>query len=271
MPGKLTLCATPIGNLADAPPRLAELLAGCELIYAEDTRRTAVLLGSLGISRPIRSYFAGNEHARSEELTERLRGGATVGLVTDAGTPAISDPGLTAVAAARAAGATVSVIPGPSAVTAALAVSGFPANRFVFEGFLPRKGRERRTRLEMLAGEPRTMVLFISPHRLGADLSDLGAALGPDHPICVCRELTKLYEEVVWTTLSAAAEMWSEPRGEFTIVLAGVAAMGPDVEEAVVRARVLVGQGHTRSAAARQVSAETGADRRQLYSRLIEP
>ncbi len=183
MPGTLILCASPIGNLADAPPRLAEALTSADLVYAEDTRRARILLGHLGVSRPVRSYFVGNEAERAAELAGRLADGETVALLTDAGVPTISDPGLSAVRAALEAGAVVTGVPGPSAVTMAVAVSGFPADRFAFEGFLPRRGERRAERLAALAGEPRTLVLFCSPGRLAADLADLAAALGAGPPL----------------------------------------------------------------------------------------
>lgn len=180
MPGTLILCATPIGNLGDAPPRLGEALTSASVVYAEDTRRSRVLLRHLGVDRPLRSFFVGNEATRSEELAGRLQRGETVALVTDAGTPAVADPGFTAVRAAIEVGAEVTVVPGPSAVTAALAVSGLPTDRFVFEGFLPRSGKERRSRLESLAVESRTTILFAAAGRLVDDHAIL-AVTAPVH------------------------------------------------------------------------------------------
>lgn len=271
MTGTLIVCGTPIGNLADAPPRLAEALGRCDVIFAEDTRRTATLLASLGVARPVRSYFVGNERRRSEELADRLARGETVALVTDAGMPGLSDPGLSAVAAARQVGAAVTVVPGPSAVTTALAVSGLPADRFVFEGFLPRSGAGRRGRLEALASEPRTIVLFLVPHRALADLEDLSRALGPHRTVCACRELTKLHEEVVLTTLGEAAKAWREddPKGEITLVVAGSPPSTPDPEAAFELAESLLAEGLRPSEAARRAAAETGVDRRRIYRRLV--
>jgi 16S rRNA (cytidine1402-2'-O)-methyltransferase len=267
MPGTLILCASPIGNLADAPPRLAEALGSADLIYAEDTRRARILLGHLGVSRPVRSYFVGNETERAAELAGRLAAGETVALLTDAGVPTISDPGLSAVRAALAAGAVVTGVPGPSAVTLAAAVSGLPADRFVFEGFLPRRGRRRAERLSALAGEPRTMVFFCSPGRLAADLGDLAATLGGERPCAVCRELTKLHEEIRRGTLQEAGRHWAEspPRGEVTLVVGGAPAVEPDLAGALARVEELVAAGSALSTACRVVAGEQGIRRRALY------
>ncbi len=267
MPGHLILCATPIGNLGDASPRLRQTLMEADVVFAEDTRRARTLLTALGVDRPTRSYFAGNETDRGDELASRLTQDQTVALISDAGTPSISDPGVSAVAVARRVDARISVIPGPSAVTAALAWSGFPAERFVFEGFLPRKGRSRA--LAGLAGEARTIVLFAAPHRLVDDLTDLIASLGPDRPVCVTREISKKFEEVWWGTLDAARTEWSErqPRGEFTLVVAG-APPHADLDQGVGRARDLMAEGASRSEAARRVAAETGLRKGELYDRL---
>lgn len=270
VPGHLVLCATPIGNLGDVSGRLVETLREADLILAEDTRRTRNLLNAIGVDRPLRSFFAGNERDRRDEVRQRLERGERLALVTDAGTPAVSDPGATAVVIARDAGATVSIVPGPSAVTAAAAVSGFGADRFVFEGFLPRKGRERQGRLAAIATEQRTSVLFLSPHRILEDLEALAQAAGPARQVCIVRELTKLHEEVAWYTLAGAVEEWDdrEPVGEYTLVLAGAAPPVPDLEMAVAVARRLIAAGETRSAAARQAAAETGVARRDVYEAL---
>lgn len=267
MPGTLILCAGPIGNLADAPPRLAEALRSAAVVYAEDTRRARILLGHLGVSRPLRSYFAGNEAERAVELGRRLEAGETVALLTDAGVPTISDPGLSAVRAAVEAGAVVTGVPGPSAVTLAAAVSGLPADRFAFEGFLPRRGERRGQRLRSLAGEPRTMIFFCAPGRLAEDLAALAAALGGGRACTVCRELTKVYEEVWRGALEEAARHWAESpaRGEVTLVVAGAPAAAPDLEGAVARVEEMVAQGSVVSAACRVVSQEWGIRRRALY------
>lgn len=271
MAGTLILCAGPIGNLGDAPPRLAEALSAADVVYAEDTRRARILLEHLGVEADCRSYFAGNEERRTAEIAVRLEAGATVAVLTDAGTPGISDPGLSAVRAAVGAGATVTGVPGASAVTLALAVSGLPADRFVFEGFLPRSGRDRALRLEALSGEPRTAVLFCSPRRLARDLADLAASGGADRPCVVCRELTKVHEEVWRGTLAEAARHWaeSEARGEVTVVVGGAPAAPPDLDAAVAEARLRIEQGDRPSAAVRAVATDRGVSRRDLYQRVI--
>jgi 16S rRNA (cytidine1402-2'-O)-methyltransferase len=272
VPGKLILCAGPIGNLDDAPPRLGAALSEADIVFAEDTRRARILLGHLGIKRPLRSYFAGNEADRSAEIEDRLAEGATVALLTDAGTPAIADPGLSAVRAAVAAGAEVTGVPGPSAVTLAVSLAGLPAERFVFEGFLPRSGRRRADRLRALGSEERTAVVFCAPGRLAGDLDDLGSALGLDRAVVVCRELTKLHEEVWRGTLGGAAEHWSAQRvrGEITVVVGGASPPEPDLEEALQIALALIDQGVAPSEACRTVAAETGVKRRALYAAVVE-
>jgi len=270
--GKLILCGTPIGNMADASPRLAGTLRGADMIYAEDTRRSSRLLQALGLSRPLRSYFAGNETGRAEELADHLRRGKTVALLTDAGMPAISDPGLTAARAAHAAGAIVTVVPGPSAVTAALAVSGLPSDRFVFEGFLPRKQSGRRALLEELADEARTIILFASPNRLVDDLEDLEAALGSHRPVAVVRELTKLHEEVWRGALARAVmEFAARPsiKGEITIVLGPRPVPLADVTAAAAAARAAIASGTKASEAVREAAATHGVSRRLLYQQVI--
>lgn len=268
MPGRLILCATPIGNLGDASPRLRETLAAADVIFAEDTRRARTLLTALGVDRPTRSFFAGNEEQRHPELASRLAAGETVALITDAGTPSVSDPGVSAVAVARSGDAAISVIPGPSAVTAALTWSGFPAERFVFEGFLPRKGRARV--LAALAREGRTIVLFASPHRLLEDLDALAGALGSERAVCVTREITKKFEEAWWGTLAEARAEWSrrEPRGEFTLVVAGADPAPMGVDQAVAEARRMMAEGSSRSEAARRAAAEGGLRKAEVYDRL---
>jgi 16S rRNA (cytidine1402-2'-O)-methyltransferase len=267
VPGTLILCAGPIGNLGDAPPRLAEALRSAAVVYAEDTRRARILLGHLGVSRPLRSYFTGNEAERAPELARRLEAGETVALLTDAGMPTISDPGLSAVRAALGVGAAVTGIPGPSAVTLAVALSGLPAERFTFEGFLPRKGAARTGRLASLASEPRPMVFFSAPARLAADLEALAAALGAGRVCAVCRELTKVHEEVWRGTLGEAAGHWAETpaRGEVTLVVEGAPVSLPDGEVAVRLVEEMVRRGATVSDACRTVAASTGVARRVLY------
>jgi 16S rRNA (cytidine1402-2'-O)-methyltransferase len=266
VPGTLIVCATPIGNLGDASPRLADALRSAAVVYAEDTRRTAVLLQHLGVAAELRSYFVGNEESRAAELGDRLAAGDTVALVTDAGTPAIADPGVSAVRAAVEAGAVVTMVPGPSAVTAALAVSGFGGDRFVFEGFLPRKGAARSDRLDRLASEDRPIVLFSATRRVGADLSALAAAMGSDRSVVVARELTKLHEEVWRGTLGDAAVRWSDDAlGEFSIVVAPGTAAVMSIDDALLAVRAEVAAGATLSAAVRTVAGELGVARRALY------
>jgi 16S rRNA (cytidine1402-2'-O)-methyltransferase len=270
MTGRLTVCATPIGNLGDAPPRLAEVLQAADLIYVEDTRHARKLLDHLAVDRPVRSYFIGNEATRQHELAEALGRGSSVALITDAGTPSVADPGVTAVRAARSVGADVSVVPGPSAVTAVLAASGFGADRFVFEGFLPKKAKLRSSRLVDVAAETRTVVLFSVPHRVVDDLSDLSEACGPTRQVCVARELTKRFEEIWWGSLSEAIEYFAgqSPRGEFTIAIEAGEAPPVDLDAAVTMARRLVEQGRSRSEAAREAAHQSGAHRREIYERM---
>ncbi len=269
--GKLVLCGTPIGNLGDAPDRLRLALAEADLIYAEDTRRAAKLLRALDVRTPVRSYFVGNEQQRSHELASRLDEGATIALVTDAGMPSIADPGLSAVDAAIEAGARVTVIPGPSAVTAALAVSGLPAERFVFEGFLPRKGKERSLRLAELAEERRTAVLFSGKSRVVKDLEDLAESLDESRSIVITRELTKAFEEVWRGSLAEAVAHWSqqELRGEFTIVLAGAAEELADLDRIVAEAIDAIESGESMADAVRRIASESGVSRRSLYQAVL--
>jgi 16S rRNA (cytidine1402-2'-O)-methyltransferase len=271
--GTLIVCAGPIGNLGDAPPRLAEALDAADVVYAEDTRRARVLLGHLGVDADCRSYFAGNEERRGAEIADRLEAGETVAVLTDAGTPAISDPGLTAVRAAVEVGATVTGVPGPSAVTLALAVSGLPADRFAFEGFLPRSGRARTERLAALSAETRTTVLFCSPRRLAADLADLADVSGSGRAVVVCREMTKMHEEVWRGSLEDATDHWSgrETKGEVTVVLGGAGPPAPDLDAAEVEVRERIERGERPSSAVKAVAAESGVSRNDLYERVLGP
>ena len=268
--GRLLVCATPIGNLGDISERTRNVLASADVIYAEDTRRTAKLLRHLVINVDLVSLFTGNEKARTEQLVESVRSGHTVVLVSDAGMPTISDPGAAAIRAVREAGYPVSVVPGPSAVTTAAALSGFGGDRFVFEGFLPRKGRERAERLEAIGRESRTVVLFASPNRLADDLADLSEACGPSREVAVARELTKLHEESWVGSLGESVERWSgDVKGEVTLVLGPVDPEPPSIEEAIQRARTLVAGGTSVRQAAREVSTETRVSRREIYEALL--
>jgi len=267
----LVLAATPIGRIEDAPPRLAVELAEADIIAAEDTRRLRKLCTLLGVELSARvvSYFEGNEASRTEELLETLREGGRVVLVTDAGMPSVSDPGYRLVAAAVAEDIEVTAVPGPSAVLAALAVSGLPVDRFCFEGFLPRKAGERRARLAELAGEPRTMVFFEAPHRTADALAAMAEAFGDDRPAAVCRELTKLHEEVRRGPVSELAD-WAAGgvRGEVTVVVAGREPAEADVlddEQVASLVRRAERRGLSRRDAVAAVARETGMPRRSVY------
>jgi 16S rRNA (cytidine1402-2'-O)-methyltransferase len=271
----LVLAGTPIGDYADAAPRLVAELAAAEVIAAEDTRRFRRLAAGLGVVVPGRvvSYFEGNEATRTPELLAALTGGARVLLVTDAGMPSVSDPGYRLVAAAVEAGIRVTVVPGPSAVLAALAVSGLPVDRFCFEGFLPRKAGERASRLAAVATEPRTQVYFEAPHRLAASLAAMAEAFGADRPAAVCRELTKTYEEVRRGGLAELAAWAADGvRGEITVVVAGAppaapGAVGPAELAALVAERELAGE--PRKEAIAVVATTTGVPKREVFDAVV--
>jgi 16S rRNA (cytidine1402-2'-O)-methyltransferase len=230
--GTLFVVATPIGNRGDLSSRARETLAAADLILAEDTRHTGQLLAGLGITTPLLSFHEHNEASRTDELVTRLAAGARIALVSDAGTPLVSDPGYRLVAAASAAGVPVVPVPGACAAIAALSVAGLPTDRFAFEGFLPPRGAARRTRLEELAAEPRTLVFYEAPHRVGEALEDLAAIFGAARPAAVARELTKLHETVYRESLGAlAARARTDAdmaRGEAVLVVAGAAARTAD-------------------------------------------
>ena len=229
-PGRVVVVATPIGNLGDLSPRAVEALASSDFIYCEDTRRTLKLLSHAGIAGPrLVSHHRHNEAATTPTAVARAKAGAVVAIVTDAGTPLVSDPGARVVRAALAEGVQVETVPGPSAALAALVVSGLATDRFSFEGFLPRSGRQRGERLAAVAAETdRAVVIFESPHRLQRALDELVAVCGPDRPLAVCRELTKFHEEVWRTTTGEAAERGRavKPRGEYVLVLGPIPAPG---------------------------------------------
>jgi 16S rRNA (cytidine1402-2'-O)-methyltransferase len=269
--GSLLVCATPIGNLGDVSDRLRQALRSADLVFAEDTRRTATLLQHVAATPKVRSLFVGNESTRIGELLSSLGEGLTVVLVSDAGMPGVSDPGAEAVRQAREAGFAVTVIPGPSAVTTAVALAGFGADRFVFEGFLPRKGGERASRLAAIAVDDRPVVLFVSPHRLLADLEAISTVTGVERQIAITRELTKLHEEVWVGAIGQGIEEWSirDPRGEFTVVIAPGARERISVDDAITEARSLVAGGSAPSEAAKRVAGATGVSRRAVYEALI--
>ncbi len=269
----MVLVGAPLGNVGDASTRLREVLSTADVIAAEDTRRLSRLARDLEITVTGRvvSYFEGNDERRTPELVEALAGGAVVAVVTDGGMPSVSDPGYRLVRAALDAGYPVTAAPGPSAVTTALALSGLPSDRFVFEGFLPRTGSHRRSRLRELAAEPRTLVVFEAPHRIAGMLTDLAAIFGDERPAAVCRELTKTYEEIRRGTaveLAAWAER-EEPRGEITVVVGGApvrpVSRPPDEElRAAVAAREAAGS--TRRDAIQETADEYGLKKREVYA-----
>jgi 16S rRNA (cytidine1402-2'-O)-methyltransferase len=274
-PGTLVLAGTPIGDIADAPPRLAEELAGADVVAAEDTRRLRRLTQALGVTPKGRvvSYFEGNESARTPELVEELLGGARVLLVTDAGMPSVSDPGYRLVAAAVEKDIRVTAVPGPSAVLTALALSGLPVDRFCFEGFLPRKAGERLSRLREVADERRTLVYFEAPHRLDDTLAAMAEAFGGERRAAVCRELTKTYEEIKRGPLAELAAWAAQGvRGEITVVVAGAPERGPgelDAEELVRRVRVREEAGERRKEAIAAVAAEAGVPKREVFDAVV--
>lgn len=271
--GVLVLAATPIGNVEDAPPRLSRELAAADVVAAEDTRRLRRLVRELDVelSGRLVSYYDGNESTRTSELLEALCGGERVVLVTDAGMPSVSDPGYRLVSAAVENGVRVTVVPGPSAVVAALAVSGLPVDRFCFEGFLPRKAGERATRLSALASDPRTLVFFEAPHRLAATLTAMNSTFGTARPAAICRELTKTYEEVRRGAVGDLAAWAAEGvRGEVTIVVGGApAAEVAPVADLVAEVQELVEAGSGLKDAAARVAGLHGVGRRALYEAML--
>ncbi|GAA2680523.1 MULTISPECIES: 16S rRNA (cytidine(1402)-2'-O)-methyltransferase [Actinosynnema] len=271
--GRLVLAATPLGDIRDASPKLVEALRTADVIAAEDTRRLRSLVAALDVTPPGRvvSFYDQVETSRLPGLLESLRGGATVVLVTDAGMPSVSDPGFRITAACVTEGITVTCVPGPSAVTTALAVSGLPSDRFCFEGFPPRKQGERQRWFAGLAAEQRTCVFFESPHRLAATLADAAEVLGGERRAAVCRELTKTYEEVRRGGLAELAA-WAEEgvRGEITVVLEGAEpAEAPSVEVLVERVLELVAGGERMKAAAAAVAEAAGVSKKALYDAAV--
>lgn len=276
MPGRLVLVATPIGNLGDISPRAVTALAEADLVLSEDTRHTGRLLSHLDVATPQLSFHDHNERERLDEVLSRLRDGDTIVLVTDAGMPTVSDPGYALVAACHAAEIEVSAVPGPSAVTMAVALSGLSPDRFVFEGFLPRKGASRQERLDELAQEHRTIVVFLSPHRAAGDLEDLAATLGSDRPATLARELTKLHEEVRRATLGELLEAVRDEgvRGELTLVIGGASradeAEQLDDTELVGRVRELIATGMSKKDAIAEVARAVGRPKREVYQAVVD-
>ena len=270
MSGKLCLVPTPIGNLGDISPRMSQALAEADFIAAEDTRVTLKLLNHLGLKKPLLSYHRHNTDSGGQAVLERLLAGESCALVTDAGTPAISDPGEELVSQCASLGIPVEAVPGPCALVTALAVSGQPTGRFTFEGFLAMNRKNRRAHLDSLRTEARTMIFYEAPHKLAATLADLADAFGPDRPVSLCRELTKLHEEVVRTTLGRAAEHYKNeaPRGEFVLVVRGagpVVEEGSTLEDGLARMERLRSEGASLRDAARQAARELGLSKNELY------
>ena len=270
--GALVVCATPIGNLDDSSPRLAAALAGADLVACEDTRRARRLLDHLGVQARLVSYHDVNERRRAGELADMVAAGERVALVSDAGMPAVSDPGWQLIQLCLARDLPVEVVPGPSAVLAALVLSGLPADRFCFEGFLSRKAGARARRLAELAGEPRTMVFFEAPHRVADPVAAMAEAFGPERRAAMARELTKLHEEVVRASLAElAAHLAERPaRGEITLVVAGVAAAGSEDADLAALVAERVAGGEDAKAAMRAVAKAAGASRRDVYQAVLD-
>ena len=270
MPGTLYLVPTPIGNLGDMSQRAAETLARADFVAAEDTRVTLKLLNHLGLKKPMVSYHRHNTETVGRAILNRLLAGESCALVTDAGTPAISDPGEELVARCAQEGIPVCAIPGPCALVTALAVSGQPTGRFTFEGFLAMNKRNRRAHLESLRGEERTMVFYEAPHKLADTLQDLAEAFGPGRPITLCRELTKLHEEIFRTTLGEAAAYYvaNTPRGEFVLVVRGAPPREEQeatLEDGLLLVDKLRAEGLSLRDAVKRSAKELGLPRNRLY------
>ena len=270
MAGMLFLVPTPIGNLGDISTRCRETLEQADFIAAEDTRVSLKLLNHLGIKKSLVSYFEHNKTAKGDVIVQRILAGETCALVSDAGSPAISDPGEELVKQCAEAGITVCAIPGPCAVITALSISGQSTGRFCFEGFLSTAKKRRKEHLESLIGESRTMVFYEAPHKLVNTLEDMAAVFGADRPISLCRELTKLHEEVVRTTLGEAIEKYTEtpPKGEFVLVVAGAPAIEKEKAtpaDAAARVAQLMEEGLSRKDAIRQTAKELDLPKNVVY------
>ena len=275
MAGMLYLVPTPIGNLGDISIRCRETLESVDFIAAEDTRVTLKLLNHLGIKKSLVSYFEHNKAMKGEQLVERILAGETCALVSDAGSPAISDPGEELVKQCAAAGIQVCAIPGPCAVITALSISGQNTGRFCFEGFLSTAKKSRREHLESLIREQRTMIFYEAPHKLVNTLEDMAAVFGEDRSISLCRELTKLHEEVVRTTLGQAVEKYTQtpPKGEFVLVVAGAAPPVKEVatvSDAAARVKELMEGGMSRKDAIKQTAKELALPKNVVYDAALE-
>ncbi len=269
MSGKLYLVGTPIGNLGDMSPRALEVLKSADFIAAEDTRVTLKLLNHFEIRKPMVSYYEHNKYASGARIFERIADGETCALVTDAGMPAISDPGEELVRACAEGGIEVFTVPGPSALISALALSALPTGRFCFEGFLSTANKSRREHLESLRGEQRTMIFYEAPHKLLRTLEDMKQCFGADRKISLCRELTKLHEETLRTDLAGAIEHFTAtpPKGEFVLVIEGAPEKKSEfsLEEAAAIAEAYRLEGLSRRAACKKAAAETGFSAKELY------
>ncbi len=271
MSGSLYLVPTPIGNLGDFSPRAMETLQNADFIAAEDTRVTLKLLNHFGIKKPMVAYYRHNTQAGGQTILRRVLAGENCALVTDAGTPAVSDPGEELVGLCVANGVTVTALPGPCALTTALSVSGLPTGRFTFEGFLAMNKKNRQAHLNSLTAETRTMIFYEAPHKLLSTLQDLADTFGPERPIALCRELTKLHEEVLRTTLGQAVRLYTDqlPKGEFVLVVAGepeAVEEAPSEEDALAQVSALRREGVTLKDAVKTVSKSLGLPRNQLYA-----
>lgn len=275
MVGTLYIVATPIGNLGDLTPRAAEAFAAADFIAAEDTRVTLKLLNHLGLKKPMVSYYEHNLQERGESILSRIEAGESCALCSDAGMPAVSDPGEVIVRDAHARGIRVVPVPAASAAVTALCVSGQPTGRWVFEGFLPTNRRQKKERLAQLQTERRTVIFYEAPHKLPTTLQDLEDAFGPDRPLTVCRELTKLHEEIRPTTVGAANAWYREnpPRGEFVLVMAGAPAPAEretTLEEAVALAKSLMAAGQSAASAAREAAKNSPYPKSEIYRHCME-
>ena len=270
----LCLVPTPIGNLSDISPRARQALADADFIAAEDTRVALRLLNHLELKKPLVSYYEHNKEGSGPKIVARILTGQRCALVSDAGSPAISDPGEDLVRLCAEAGIPVTAIPGPCAAITALSISGLPTGRFCFEGFLSTNKKSRQTHLDGLRGETRTMIFYEAPHKLTATLADLSAVFGAERRISLCRELTKLHEEVLRMTLGEAMDYYAEnaPRGEFVLIVEGAAPRAPEAvseADALEAVRALIGQGLSRKDAVRRVSEQTGIPKNELYNAAV--
>ena len=275
MAGMLYLVPTPIGNLGDISKRARETLESADFIAAEDTRVSLKLLNHLELKKPLVSYYEHNKSFKGDKILDRILSGETCALVSDAGSPAISDPGEDLVKQCAAAGITVCAIPGPCAAITALSISGQSTGRFCFEGFLSTAKKSRREHLDSLKGEQRTMIFYEAPHKLLNTLQDMAETFGPDRPVSLCRELTKLHEEVVRTTLGEAITKYTEtaPKGEFVLILAGAPEKvkeAPSEADAAARVKELLSQGLSRKDAVKQTATELGLPKNTVYALALE-